>query len=79
MSSIKIGGYTDNEGDSTVNKRISDQRAKMVMNELIKFGARPKQINEAIGYGPEYPVCPANDSPDCKARNRRVDLKVATK
>jgi len=78
-SSIKIGGYTDNEGDSIVNKRLSDQRAKKVMNELVKFGVRPKQISEAVGYGPEYPVCPANDSPDCKARNRRVDLKVAAK
>ena len=78
-SSIKIGGYTDNAGDSVINKKISDERAKMVMRELIKLGAGPKQINEAVGYGPEHPVCPANDTQDCKARNRRVDLKVASK
>ena len=78
-STIKIGGYTDNVGDSIINKKISDDRAKKVMKELINFGANPKQINEAVGYGPEHPVCPANDTPDCKARNRRVDLKVASK
>ena len=78
-SSIKIGGYTDNAGDSVVNKKISDKRAKKVMRELINLGVRSKQITEAVGYGPAYPICPANDRPDCKARNRRVDLKVASK
>jgi len=78
-SSIKIGGYTDNTGDSVVNKKISDERAKMVMRELIKLGVSPGQVAEAVGYGPDHPVCPANDTPDCKARNRRVDLKVASK
>lgn len=78
-SSIKIGGYTDNIGDSSLNKKISDERARTVMKELIKFGAGTNQITEAVGYGPEHPVCPPNDTPECKARNRRVDLKVATK
>ncbi|WP_276503694.1 OmpA family protein [Terrimonas pollutisoli] len=77
--SIKIGGYTDNVGDAAVNKKISDARAKAVMKELISMGAGAKQITEAIGYGPEHPVCAANDTPECKAQNRRVDLKVASK
>jgi OmpA-OmpF porin, OOP family len=77
--SIKIGGYTDNTGDSVVNKKISGERAGMVMRELVKLGVAPRQIIEAVGYGPEHPVCPANDTPDCMARNRRVDLKVASK
>lgn len=78
-SSIKIGGYTDNTGDAAVNKRISDSRAKIVMRELVKLGAGAKQVTEAVGYGPEHPVCAANDTPECKAQNRRVDLKVASK
>lgn len=77
--SIKIGGYTDNTGDAAVNKRISDSRAKTVMRELIKAGAGVKQVTEAVGYGIEHPVCAANDTPACKAQNRRVDLKVASK
>jgi OmpA-OmpF porin, OOP family len=79
VSSIKIGGYTDNQGDSVINKKIADERAKIVRNELIKLGAGVTQITEAVGYGPDDPVCPANDTPECRARNRRVDLKVAAK
>jgi len=78
-SSLKLGGYTDNTGDAAINKSISDERAKMVGKELIKLGAASKQVVEAVGYGPEFPVCAANDTPECKAQNRRVDLKVASK
>ena len=77
--SIKIGGYTDNTGDAAVNQKLSDERAKIVMKELVKAGAGAKQVKEAVGYGPEHPVCAANDTPECKAQNRRVDLKVASK
>lgn len=78
-ASIKLGGYTDNTGDAAINKSVSDARAKSVAKELIKLGAGAKQVKEAVGYGPEFPVCPANDTPECKAQNRRVDLKVASK
>ena len=78
-ASIKIGGYTDNTGDAAVNKKISGERAKIVMNELVKLGAKKNQVTEAVGYGPDHPVCAANDTPECKAQNRRVDLKVAGK
>ena len=77
--SIKIGGYTDNTGDAAVNQKLSDERAKIVMKELVKFGAGAKQVTEAEGYGPQHPVCASNDTPECKAQNRRVDLKVASK
>jgi len=78
-ASIKLGGYTDNTGDAEVNKKVSAERAKIVAQELIKAGATANQVVEAEGYGPEFPVCPANDTPECRAQNRRVDLKVATK
>lgn len=78
-ASIKIGGYTDNTGDASVNKKISDDRAKIVMKELINSGAGNMQVTEAVGYGPQHPVCASNDTPECKAQNRRVDLKVAAK
>lgn len=76
---IKIGGYTDNTGSATDNKKISEDRAKIVARELEKLGAKKNQIAEAVGYGPEHPICAANDSDECKAQNRRVDLKVAAK
>ncbi|MEI9943356.1 MAG: OmpA family protein [Chitinophagaceae bacterium] len=78
-ASLKLGGYTDNTGDSAVNKRVSEERAVIVARELINMGVGVHQVKEAVGYGPEFPVCPENDSPECMAQNRRVDLKVATK
>ena len=62
-----------------VRKNDKDARAKVVSRELAKSGAGNRQITEAVGYGPEHPVCAANDTPECKAQNRRVDLKVASK
>ncbi|HMR83473.1 MAG TPA: OmpA family protein [Niabella sp.] len=78
-AAIKLGGYTDNTGDAAVNKKVSLERAKAVAGELVKAGAPEKQVVEAEGYGPEFPVCAANDTPECQAQNRRVDLKVAVK
>jgi len=78
-SSIKIGGYTDNTGDTVQNNELSDARAKIVMQQIINMGLNPNKISEAVGYGPDHPVCPANDTEECKAKNRRVDLKLASK
>lgn len=76
---IKLGGYTDNTGSADGNTKISQQRADKVKADLIKMGATAEQITEAVGYGPLFPVCEANDTPECKARNRRVACKIAVK
>lgn len=78
QAAIKIGGYTDNTGDAAINKKISDERAKIVGKELIKSGAAAKQVVESVGYGPEHPIA-TNETEEGKAQNRRVDLKVASK
>jgi OmpA-OmpF porin, OOP family len=76
---IKLGGYTDNTGSVDANTKISQQRADRVKDDLIKMGATADQIFEAVGYGPQFPVCQANDTKECQARNRRVACKVAIK
>ena len=76
---IKLGGYTDNSGSAEANTKISQQRADRVKADLMKMGATADQIAEAVGYGPQFPVCEANDTKECMARNRRVACKVAVK
>lgn len=76
---IKLGGYTDNTGTEDANIRVSQKRADKVKADLVKMGAKADQVTESIGYGPQFPVCEANDTPECKARNRRVACKVAVK
>lgn len=76
-ATLKIGGYTDNTGDDAVNKKLSDERAKTVGKMFSDLGVG-KQIDEAVGYGPEHPIA-TNDTDEGRAQNRRVDLKVGKK
>ena len=75
---LKLGGYTDNVGDAKSNLTLSTERAKNVKAELIKMGVAAERL-ESEGYGQEHPVCPANDTEECKAQNRRIDIRVTKK
>lgn len=73
--SIKLGGYTDNTGDANTNLQLSKQRAEAAKAELVAKGIASNRL-EAEGFGQQFPVCPENDSPACKAQNRRIDVRV---
>ncbi|MBO9618226.1 MAG: DUF937 domain-containing protein [Niabella sp.] len=75
---VKFGGYTDNTGSAEVNKKLSAERAKAAASEIVKLGSPAANIT-SDGYGPDHPICAANDTPECKAQNRRVDLRVTAK
>lgn len=77
-ATAKLGGYTDNTGSEETNKRISGMRAKSVLDQLTNLGVQNGRL-ESEGYGPQHPVCPANDTPECMAKNRRVDIRVTGK
>lgn len=73
---IKIGGYTDNTGDSVANVKLSQQRADAVTAKL-KETAAP-QLEAAEGYGPAFFVAP-NDTEENKRKNRRISINVKQK
>ena len=75
---VKLGGYTDNTGSQQINQPLSEGRAKSVMNEIGKAGIDVARL-AAEGYGSEHPLCPANDTDVCKAKNRRVDIRITKK
>ena len=75
---LRIGGYTDNSGDSENNVRLSKRRAESVKIKLIALGADASQLSSE-GYGDRYPICPENDTPECRAKNRRVDVRLTSK
>jgi outer membrane protein OmpA-like peptidoglycan-associated protein len=75
---LKIGGYTDNKGSAATNRKLSDERAQAVRRALVQSGVNPERL-EAEGYGAQHPVCPANDSEACRARNRRIAALVTAK
>ncbi len=75
---LKVGGYTDNTGPADANKKISAARAEAVKKAVVAKGIDAKRL-EAEGYGPEHAVCEANDTDECKAKNRRIAVRVSEK
>jgi len=74
---VKIGGYTDNTGDTAANLALSDARAKNVMNALVAAGIDSSRL-EAKGYGDQYPVGD-NNTEEGRSLNRRIALLVTAK
>ncbi|PWW29133.1 sodium-translocating pyrophosphatase [Chryseobacterium sp. AG844] len=72
---IKLGGYTDNSGNEDSNIKLSNLRAQTAKLKLLELGISGDRI-EAEGYGSQHPVCEANDTDECKAKNRRIDVRV---
>jgi len=75
---IKIGGYTDSAGDEDVNLKISTDRANIVKAALVRMGIDDSRM-QSEGHGANHFVCQANDTDICKAKNRRVDIKVVSR
>jgi len=70
----EIQGYTDNVGSYEYNMVLSERRAKAVYDALIKLGVPKDQLTWA-GYGPKNPIA-SNDTPEGRAKNRRVVAKI---
>jgi outer membrane protein OmpA-like peptidoglycan-associated protein/tetratricopeptide (TPR) repeat protein len=71
---IEVSGHTDNTGSVQLNKKLSEARAKAVVDYLVKHGIDAKRLTYA-GYGPDQPI-ESNDTPEGKASNRRVEFKI---
>jgi outer membrane protein OmpA-like peptidoglycan-associated protein len=74
---LKLGGYTDNEGATDFNMKLSQDRADNVMSELVKLDIDAGRL-KAEGYGEQYPVA-TNDTEEGRAKNRRIDIRVTSK
>ena len=75
---LKLGGYTDNTGDEAANLKLSQERAEAAKNAIVREGVDGRRM-EAEGYGSQHAVCPENNTPECKAVNRRIDVRVTEK
>ena len=75
---IRLGSYTDNTGSDEDDFKLSIRRADSILNKLVALGANKGQL-DAQGYGSDHPICPANDTPECKAKNRRIDIRLKSK
>ena len=76
---IEIGGHTDSRGTNAANQKLSEARAKAVLDYLTnKFPElNPSQFTTA-GYGENKPVA-TNTTALGRSKNRRVEFKVLNK
>jgi outer membrane protein OmpA-like peptidoglycan-associated protein len=72
---IAIEGHTDNVGNDDANRRLSEQRAEAVHAYLAQQKIPPAAMDVAA-FGEARPVA-ANDTPEGRQQNRRVEIVVS--
>ncbi len=73
---IRVEGHTDNRGSKAANERLSDRRAKSVMNYLLRQGVEAPRLS-AQGLGPNVPIA-ENKTEEGRSQNRRVEFVIVS-
>jgi outer membrane protein OmpA-like peptidoglycan-associated protein len=74
---IEISGHTDNIGSASYNKKLSESRAKAVVDYLAKKGIERTRM-EFKGYGFKQPIA-SNKTKEGRQQNRRTEFKILGK
>ena len=74
---IEISGHTDNVGKPADNVKLSNNRAKAVVQYLVTKGILASRL-VAKGYGETKPVA-NNKTEEGRATNRRTEIKVISR
>jgi len=74
---LEISGHTDNVGSLKANLKLSEDRAKAVVDYMVANGIDKSRL-ESKGYAFNQPIAP-NDTPAGREQNRRVEFKVLSK
>jgi OmpA-OmpF porin, OOP family len=69
---LSVEGHTDSEGTNESNLKLSEARAKAVVEAIVKAGIGAARLSSA-GFGEEKPIAD-NSTSEGKAKNRRVEL-----
>lgn len=77
---VEISGHTDSKGDNEYNRKLSEERAKAVVNKLVENGISADRF-KAKGYGENTPSVSntktdGTDDPEGRQLNRRVELTI---
>ncbi len=74
---IQIEGHTDNIGNAADNLKLSENRAKAVVNYLVSRNISITRLT-AKGFGATKPIA-GNSTEEGRVQNRRTELKVLGK
>ena len=74
---VEISGHTDNVGSDNYNKKLSNERAKAVVDLIVSLGIASGRF-EYVGHGYDQPVA-ENDTEEGRQENRRTEFKILSK
>ncbi len=74
VDEVVITGHTDAIGSDAYNRELSEKRAQRVRDFLLSEGIVSKRI-VIQALGEEKPIA-SNDTPEGRAKNRRVEISV---
>ncbi len=74
---IEISGFTDNKGSADYNQKLSESRAKSVVDYLIAHGIPSGRLTYK-GYGKDNPIA-TNETDEGRQQNRRTEFKITGK
>ena len=69
---FSVEGHTDSDGNDDSNQKLSEARAKAVMEKMTELGIQADRLTSK-GHGESKPMA-GNDTPEGKAQNRRVEF-----
>ncbi|WP_304234023.1 OmpA family protein [Jiulongibacter sediminis] len=72
---ILLEGYTDNQGDFTLNVQLAENRVNAVRDYMVKRGQIDETRIETKSWGPMRPVS-SNATPELRQKNRRVEFTI---
>jgi len=80
---IELSSHTDSRGGNRYNQKLSERRAKSVVDYLIGRGITPQRM-KPVGYGELVPIAPnenpdGSDNPEGRQLNRRTEFKIISK
>lgn len=71
---IEISGHTDNIGTDEYNRKLSEARAKSVVDYLLEAKIEPTRLSYR-GFGSRQPIT-TNETEEGRAQNRRVQFTI---
>ena len=71
---LGTGARADDTGTRELNQRLSDDRARAVVERLAAHGVAAGRLS-AKGYGQDRPIAD-NATEDGRAKNRRVEFRI---
>lgn len=74
---LEISGHTDNVGSQAYNVKLSEERAKAVVDYLVGKGISPDRLTYR-GYGFSQPIAD-NSTEEGRAMNRRTEFKILSR